>query len=78
MAKAKIKGDVHWYVPGKKKPIAYSTVGTSDLIGLLVEDFETIQDVYDAVMYNQEAKAIMQIYIDLGYGNQIAREWFRY
>lgn len=78
MLKPKNKGDVHWYIPGKKKPIAYSTVATSDLIGLVAEDFETIQDVYNAVMYDQEAKAIMQIYIDLGYGNQIAREWFKY
>ena len=78
MAKSKIKGDVHWYVQGKKKPIAYSTRATSDLVGLLAEDFETIQDVYDAVMYDQEAKTVLQKYIDLGYGNQIAREWFRY
>ena len=78
MAKAKIKGDVQWLVPGKKKPIAYSTKATSDLIGLLAEDFETIQDVYDAINYDPEAKAIMQIYIDLGYGNQIARGWFKY
>ena len=78
MAKAKIKGDVHWHIPGKKKPIAYSTRATSDLIGLLAEDFETIQDVYDAIMYDQEAKSVLQKYIDLGYGSQIAREWFRY
>ena len=78
MAKAKIKGDVHWHIPGKKKPIAYSTTAASDLIGVLAEDFETIQDVYNAINYDPEAKAIMQIYIDLGYGNQIAREWFRY
>ena len=78
MAKAKIKGDIHWYIPGKNKPIAYSTVATSDLIGLLAEDFETIQDVYNAINYDQEAKDVLQKYIDLGYGNQIAREWFKY
>ena len=78
MPKARIKGDVHWFVPGKKKPIAYSTKAVSDLIGLLDEDFETIKDVYDAVMYDQEAKEILQKYIDLGYGNEIASEWFRY
>ena len=78
MAKAKIKGDVQWFVPGKKKPIAYSTKATKDLIGLLAEDYETIQDVCNAINYDPEAKAIMQIYINLGYGNQIAREWFKY
>ena len=78
MAKTKIKGDVSWTVPNKKKPIAYSTVATSNLIGLLAEDFETIQDVYDAITYDVEAKKILQKYIDLGYGNEIARQWFKY
>ena len=78
MAKTKRKGDVGWTVPNKKKPIAYSTVATSDLIGLLAEDFETIQDVYDAVTYDVEAKEVLQKYIDLGYGNEIARRWFKY
>lgn len=78
MAKITRKGDVHWTIPNKKKPIAYSTVATSQLIGLLAEDFETIQDVYDAAIYDVEAKEILQKYIDLGYGNEIAREWFKY
>ena len=78
MSKTKRKGDVHWHIPNKKKPIAYSTVATSDLIGLLSEDFETIQDVYNAINYDQKAREILQIYIDLGYGNEIAAEWFKY
>jgi hypothetical protein len=78
MTKVKRKGDVHWFVPNKKKPIAYSTVATSDLIGLLSQECETIQNVYDAINYDEEAKEILQKYIDLGYGNEVAREWFRY
>ena len=78
MAKRKIKGDVHWTVPNKKKPIAYSTVATSHLIGLISQECETIQDVYNAVVYDVEAKEILQKYIDLGYGNEIAKNWFKY
>lgn len=78
MAKAKNKGDIHWTIPNKKKPIAYSTVATSNLIGLLSQECETIQDVYNAVTYDIEAKEVLQKYIDLGYGNEIAREWFGY
>ena len=78
MAKTKNKGDVHWKIPNKKKPIAYSTVATSNLIGLLSQKFETIQDVYDAITYDVEAKEVLQKYIDLGYGNEIAKKWFRY
>lgn len=78
MAKAKNKGDVHWFVPNKKKPIAYSTLAVKHIIGLLSEELNTIQDVYDAILYDPEAKAILQKYIDLGYGNETAREWFVY
>lgn len=78
MPKAKNKGDVHWFVPNKKKPIAYSTLATKHIIGLLSEELNTIQDVYDAILYDPEAKAILQKYIDLGYGNETAREWFVY
>lgn len=74
---AKSKGDIHWMVPGKKKPIAYSTKATSDLIVILAETNETIVDVYNAINYDQDAKNILQKYIDLGYGNETAREWFR-
>lgn len=73
----KSKGDVHWMVPNKKKPIAYSTKATSDLIVILSETNETIIDVYNAINYDQDAKEILKKYIDLGYGNEIAREWFK-
>ena len=78
MPKAKNKGDVHWHVLSKKKPIAYSTIATEYLIVELAQDHDTIQDVYNAINYDQEAKDVLQKYIDLGYGNEIAREWFKY
>lgn len=78
MAKTKVKGDVSWTVPNKKKSITYSTVATSQLIGLLSQEHKTIQDVYNAVTYDVEAKEVLQKYIDLGYGNEIAKQWFRY
>jgi predicted metal-dependent RNase len=71
------KGDVMYTVPNKKKPIAYSTVATQDLIVILAQDYETISDVYNAINYDQDAKDVLKKYIDLGYGNVIAREWFR-
>lgn len=72
----KTKGDVSWEVPNKKKPIAWSTTATSDLISVLALYHETITDVYNAINYDQDAKEILQKYIDLGYGNVIAKEWF--
>ena len=73
----KSKGDVEYYVTNRKKPIAYSTVATSDLIVVLAQEYETITDVYNAINYDQDAKDVLQKYIDLGYGDIIAREWFR-
>lgn len=73
----KLKGNVEWRIPKRKTPIAYSTKATNDLIVTLAQDYETITDVYNAVNYDQDAKDILQKYIALGYGNEIAREWFK-
>lgn len=73
----KSKGDVEWRLPSKKRPIAYSTVATQDLIVMLAQDYETITDVYKAINYDEDAKNVLQKYIDAGYGGIIAREWFR-
>ena len=73
----KAKGDVAYRLPKKKKPIAYSTKATSDLIVVLAQEYSTITDIYNAINYDQDAKDILQKYIEAGYGNAIAREWFR-
>ena len=72
--------DVEWRVPGKKTPIAYSTVAASDLIEALVEDnpTATISEILGKVTYDEEAKKVLQQYIDAGYGNQVANEWFNH
>lgn len=73
----KSKGDVQWCLPGKKRPIAYSTKAASDLIVALSQEHSTIQEVYGAITYDIEAKNILKIYIEKGYGNSIAKELFR-
>ena len=72
-----IKGDVAWRIPKRKTPIAWSTKATSDLIVFLSQDGGTIKEVRDKIGYDVEAKKILDIYIQKGYGNQIAKEWFR-
>lgn len=79
MAYSKPKGDVEWYKPKSKinqRPIAYSPKAVSDLIVLLVEDGCTIKELKDKINYDEEAKTIIQKYIDLGYGNLIAEDYF--
>ena len=80
MAYNKPKGDVSWVNPKSKinlKPIAYSTKAVSDLIVLLSEDGCTIKELKDKINYDNEAKDIIQKYIDLGYGELIAKDYFR-
>ena len=54
----KCKGDVAWYLEGKKQPFAYSTRATSDLIAVLYEDYGDIRAVYDNITYDKDAKQI--------------------
>ena len=72
--------DVQWTIPGKKTPIAYSTVSTSDTISVLADEnpTATINDLRGLVTYDMEAKKVLQQYIDAGYGDQVANEWFSY
>lgn len=69
--------DVKWRVPKKKKPIAYSTKATSDLIVALSKENKTIKDVQAAISLDQEAIKILQKYIDEGYGDTIAQNFFK-
>jgi len=70
------KGDVFWYLPGRKKPIAYSTKAASDLIVALSEDGATIQEVHDRITYDREAQAILRKYIEKGLGEASAKSFF--
>jgi hypothetical protein len=80
MAYSKPKGDVTWYKPNSKfntRPIAYSPKSTSDLIVLLAKDGCFIKELKNKINYDEEAKTIIQKYIDLGYGNLIAKDYFK-
>lgn len=70
------KGDVLWYLPGRKKPIAYSTKAASDLIVALGEDGATIQEVHDRITYDREARAVLRKYIEKGLGDVAVKSFF--
>lgn len=76
--KRKSKGDVQWFVPKRKTPIAYSTVSTKLLIDTFSDEDKTrtIQNVHDLINYDNEAKKILKLYIDRGYGQEFAHKWF--
>lgn len=64
------RGDVHWTKPGGKRPIGYSTKATSDLIAMLADDGHTVSSAHDAILYDDEAKKILSLYVELGYGGE--------
>lgn len=73
MAKRKVKGAVEWKIPGQKRPFAYSTKATSDFIVIMAQEYDTIQQVHDAINYDLDAKAILQGFIDAGLGASILK-----
>lgn len=70
------KQDIFYYLPNKERPISYSTKATADLISVLSEIFYSINDVQNAIFYDEDAIKILQIYIEKGYGERQASEFF--
>lgn len=60
------KGDVSWYIAQEKKPFAYSTTATSELIVLLCAEYKDLREVYKHIHYDEEAKRIVKRYIERG------------
>lgn len=62
------KGDVAWYLDDKKnsRPIAYSTVATSDLIVMLYEQYRDLRLVYENIHYDADAKRVVAEYLKRG------------
>ena len=83
MVKKIQNNSVEWYdlkligTNKKSKPIAFSTIATSDLIVTLSHEKKTILDIYNAINYDDDAKSIMKKYIDLGYGDYVAKNYFK-
>ena len=77
--KTRIKGDVMWEIPKRKKPVAWSTKGASNLIAVIAREEKglTIRQTRERINYCPEARAILDIYIEKGYGDEIAAHWFK-
>ena len=70
MVKGQVKGSVAWYLPDAKKnsrPIAYSTVATSDLIVALYNQYGDLRKVYENIHYDEDAKKVVSEYLKRGF-----------
>lgn len=65
------KGDVAWYVPGRKTPIGHTTTASSALIRFLADRDMTFSEAYERINYDPEAKAILLKYIERGHGDTL-------
>lgn len=68
--------DIAWYLPKKKRPFAYSTVATRDLLAVLSETCATVREVYDNIHYDVEAKTIAKAFIEKGFGDTPSAQVF--
>lgn len=78
MARRKIKGDVMCFVRGRKRPIVYCTLGANETIAVVSEDGCTIQEAYNRINYDHEAKDVLKKYIALGHGGDKASDYFTF
>lgn len=69
--------DCIWCVPGRKRPIAYSTRATMDYIVMLSKDGGTIREVHDRLNYCEEGKRVLVEYIKRGFGDITAKDFFK-
>ena len=76
------KYDVSWYVPKRKRPIAYSCEYVLFLLADEAEDFgETVQQLRDRLngrdyIPNDEVNVVLDAYIKYGYGDVPADQIF--
>lgn len=61
--------DVAWHVPGRKRPIAYSTVATKDWIDMLTDCGLTVEQMHRASVMDTEAQRVLEAYMERGYGD---------
>ena len=69
--------DCQWSIPGRKRPIAYSTAAAQNLIVELSKDGGMIKELRDSINYDVEARKVLDEYIKRGFGDVEAREFFR-
>lgn len=68
--------DVYWYCPGRKRPIAYSTMATSGIIRDLSRDGCTISELRKKILFGEEIQTVLDEYIKRGFGDLVAKEYF--
>lgn len=76
MGAAKSVLPVEWFPPTKKprkRPAMRTTTATSDLLCLLAEDGATWTEVAERINFDDDARAVADLFINAGHGDTPAR-----
>lgn len=82
MASKNTRGDISWSLPHPnggfyKRPFAYSTVATSDLLSYLSEEGLTFHQGLAEIHFDEDASNIVKNFIHKGYGDHKMSEFIR-
>lgn len=62
---------VLWFLPGKKLPVATTTVASSDLIRTLAADGLTWSQMVAEICYDPEARQVAELFVEAGHGDEV-------
>ena len=80
MAKTASLG-VTWHLPNPRtgayytRPFNSTTQASADLIGMLADDGLTWAQMVDEILYDPEARAVAEGFVDAGHGDRVAAEF---
>lgn len=60
---------VDWFIPGSKRSFMSTTQATSDTICLFAEDGMTVSQARKAILWDDDAHAVLDHFIAKGFGN---------
>lgn len=70
MSCAKSKGDVSWYMKGRRRPFAYSTIADRDIFNELAEEHGgNVRAMMQHARYTEEVRDICRKLLDMGVDN---------
>lgn len=69
MARSSSSLGVDWFLPGKKRRFATSTMATSTLIVLAASEGHTVTSAREWINYDDEAREILRHFEEAGYGD---------
>lgn len=69
-----MRNAVQWFVPGRRRAVAYTTTASRELIELLAGDGLNFSEAVSEIRWDDEARAACAEYVTRGYGDTKMRD----